>query len=85
MKVGIIGAGNIGGTAARLLVHAGHEVAISNSRGPESLAGLVAELAPKAHAMTVDDAARFGDVVLLAVPWRTPEALPSATCSAARS
>jgi 8-hydroxy-5-deazaflavin:NADPH oxidoreductase len=76
MKIGILGAGNIGGVAARLFVAAGHEVALSNSRGPESLKELVRELGPKAHAMTVDDASRFGDVVLLAVPWRTPEALP---------
>lgn len=76
MKIGIIGAGNIGATAARLFVRAGHEVGISNSRGPDSLRGLVAELGPQAHAMTVNDAARFGDMVLLAVPWRSPEALP---------
>jgi hypothetical protein len=76
MKIGIIGAGNIGATAARLFVRAGHEVGISNSRGPDSLRGLVAELGPQAHAMTVNDAARFGDLVLLAVPWRSPEALP---------
>ena len=76
MKIGILGAGNIGGVAARLFVAAGHEVALSNSRGPESLKELVRELGPSAHAMTVDDAARFGEVVLLAVPWRTPEALP---------
>lgn len=77
VKIGIIGAGHIGGTAARLFVNAGYEVAISNSRGPESLGKLVAELGPEAHAMAVEDAARFGDVVLLAVPWRKPEALPS--------
>lgn len=76
MKIGILGAGNIGATAARLFVAAGHEVAVSNSRGAESLRELVSELGPRAHAMTIDDAARFGDVILLAVPWRTPEALP---------
>ncbi len=76
MKIGILGAGNIGATAARLFIEAGHEVAVSNSRGPESLKELVRELGPRAHAMTIDDAARFGDLVLLAVPWRTPEALP---------
>ncbi|HEY1940332.1 MAG TPA: NADPH-dependent F420 reductase [Candidatus Angelobacter sp.] len=76
MKIGILGAGNIGATAARLFVSAGHEVAISNSRGPESLRELVNELGPQAQAMTVTDAARFGEIVLLAVPWRTPEALP---------
>jgi len=76
-KIGIIGAGMIGATAARLFVEAGHEVAVSNSRGPETLAGLIEELGPKARAMTAADAARWGDIVLLAVPWRTPEALPS--------
>jgi 8-hydroxy-5-deazaflavin:NADPH oxidoreductase len=77
MKIGIIGAGMIGATSAQLFVEAGHEVAISNSRGPESLRSLVEELGPKARALDVDAAARFGDVVLLAVPWRKPEALPA--------
>src|SRR5436309_10668083 len=78
MKIGIIGSGNIGATVAQLFARAGHEVAISNSRGPESLKELVAELGEKAHAATVEDAARFGDVVLLAIPWRRPEGLPRA-------
>ena len=78
MKIGIIGAGNIGHTAARLFVEAGHEVALSNSRGPESLRDVVAGLGEKAHAATVDEAAQFGEIVLLAVPWSKPEALPGA-------
>ena len=78
MKIGIIGAGMIGATAARLFAEAGHDVAISNSRGPASLAETVAALGPRVRAVTVDDAAKFGDVVLLAVPWRKPEALPPA-------
>jgi predicted dinucleotide-binding enzyme len=77
MRIGIIGAGMIGATAARLFVKAGHDVAVSNSRGPDSLGDLIAELGPRARAATVDDAARFGEVILLAVPWRTPEALPA--------
>jgi predicted dinucleotide-binding enzyme len=76
MKIGVIGAGNIGHTIARLLVEAGHEVALSNSRGPESLKDVIDELGPQAHAETVDNAAAFGEIVLLAVPWRSPEALP---------
>lgn len=76
MKIGIIGAGMIGGTAARLFAQVGHEVAVSNSRGPESLRELVAELGANARAMGVDEAASWADIVLLAVPWRTPEALP---------
>jgi predicted dinucleotide-binding enzyme len=76
MKIGILGSGNIGATAARLFVAAGHEVAVSNSRGPDSLRELIRELGPQAHAMTVREAVRFGEVILLAVPWRSPEALP---------
>jgi hypothetical protein len=84
MKVGIIGAGMIGATAGKLFVRAGHEVALSNSRGPTSLSALVAELGPRAKAMTVADAARWADVVLLAVPWRIPEALPPADAVAGK-
>jgi hypothetical protein len=78
MKIGILGSGKIGAVAAQLFVAAGHEVALANSRGPESLRGLVQELGPRAHAMTVTEAAQFGDVVLLAVPWHLEEALPPA-------
>jgi predicted dinucleotide-binding enzyme len=53
-------------------------LALSNSRGPDSLTALVQELGPQARALSVEDAARFGEVVLLAVPWHLPEALPSA-------
>jgi hypothetical protein len=76
MKIGILGSGRIGAVAARLFVEAGHEIALSNSRGPESLREMVAKLGPRAHAVTVDDAARFGEIVLLAVPWHLEEALP---------
>jgi 8-hydroxy-5-deazaflavin:NADPH oxidoreductase len=78
MKIGIIGAGRIGATAARLFSEAGHRVAISNSRGPESLGEIAAELGPSIQASTVADAARFGDVILLAVPWHLENALPPA-------
>jgi predicted dinucleotide-binding enzyme len=77
MKIGLIGAGMIGGTLAHLLAPVGHEVAVSNRRGPESLQSMLAELGPTAHAMTVEEAARWADIVILAVPWRSPEALPS--------
>lgn len=76
MKIGIIGAGHIGGTAARLFIDAGHEIAISNSRGPETLRELVAELGPRARAVTAEEAARFGEVVLLAVPLKDYVTLP---------
>src|SRR5438067_4419890 len=76
MKIGIIGAGHIGGAAAKLFAQAGHEVAISNSRGPESLKDLVAEIGHGAKAMTADETAAFGEIVLLAVPWVKTEAYP---------
>jgi predicted dinucleotide-binding enzyme len=76
MRVGVIGSGRIGGTAARLFAAAGHEVAIANSRGPETLADLGAEIG--AQADTVEGAASFGDVVLLAIPFRAYTDLPAA-------
>ena len=76
MKIGIIGAGHIGGTAARLLAGAGHDVAVSNSRGPASLESLVATLGGKVRAETPEGATRFGEVVLLAIPWRRMDELP---------
>ena len=83
MRIGIIGSGHIGGTAARLFARAGHDVAVSNSRGPASLAPLVDEVnaevgEARVRAGTVAEAAAFGEMVLLAVPWRAPEALPPA-------
>ncbi|MCA1651348.1 MAG: NAD(P)-binding domain-containing protein [Acidobacteria bacterium] len=84
MKIGIIGAGKIGATAARRFIDAGYDVALSNSRGPQSLEPLVAELGPRAQAMTVADAARWAEVVLLAVPWRLPDALPPADAVAGK-
>lgn len=77
MKIGIVGAGNIGSTAARLFVRAGHEVAISNSRGGEGLEPLVEELGPKAKATTIADAANFGEVVLVAIPFGKYKTLPA--------
>src|SRR5437870_3590165 len=76
MKIGIIGAGKIGSTLARLFANAGHEVAISNSRGAESLDALAKEIGGQTQAMTVADAAKWAEVVHLAAPFRNPEALP---------
>src|ERR1044071_4049925 len=78
MKIGVIGSGNIGATAARLFARAGHEVAVSNSRGGAGLESLVAELGNKAHATNTEEAARFGEVVLVAVPFGKYGALPPA-------
>lgn len=69
MKIGIIGAGHIGGALAKLWVAAGHEVLLS-SRHPEELKALAATLGPKAHVGTPREAALFGDVLLLSVPYK---------------
>src|SRR5688500_12552228 len=74
--VGIIGAGHIGSTLARGLVDRGYEVVISNSRGPETLAGLVADLGENATAATVTDAAASGDVVIVTVPLKAVADVP---------
>lgn len=79
MKIGIIGSGNIGSTAAKLFVDVGHTVAISNSRGPDSLTELVADLGPNARATTVEEAAAFGEIVLEAIPYGEHESLPAET------
>ena len=77
MDIGIIGSGNIGANAARLFARAGHEVAISNSRGPESLQDLVDEIGQNARAATVEEAADFGEVVLVAIPFFASDTLPA--------
>jgi 8-hydroxy-5-deazaflavin:NADPH oxidoreductase len=68
MRIGIIGAGQIGGTLARRLAAVGHEVCIANSRGPASLAGLAKETGAKP--VTVEQAARSGDVVIVTIPMK---------------
>ncbi len=77
MNIGVIGSGNIGANAARLFAQAGHDVAISNSRGPESLQELVADIGPNVRAATVEEATDFGEVVLLAIPFFAYETLPA--------
>jgi predicted dinucleotide-binding enzyme len=68
MRIGIIGAGQIGGNLARRLTKLGHEVSIANSRGPESLAALAKETGAKP--VTVRQAARAGDVVIVTIPMK---------------
>ncbi len=75
--IGLIGSGNIGGTVARLAVDAGHDVVLSNSRGPETLQGLVAELGPHARAGTSEEAAAAGDIVVVTVPLTSVERVPA--------
>jgi len=74
-SIGIIGAGNIGAAFARSLARNGIAATIANSRGPESLSGLVDELAPHISAGTIEAVAQ-ADMVLIAVPWsKLPAAL----------
>jgi 8-hydroxy-5-deazaflavin:NADPH oxidoreductase len=74
MRIGIIGAGNVARAITHLLTPRNHEVILSNSRGPSSLAALAAELGPQVTAGTVADAAE-AELAVLAVPW---QAVPSA-------
>lgn len=69
IRIGVIGAGNIGGTIGTLWVKDGHEVMFA-SRHPEALASMVSELGPKAKAGTPEEAIRFGDAVFIAVPYK---------------
>lgn len=85
MKIAVLGVGPIGGAAARQFANAGHELSLVNSRGPESLRGLAAELGPRVTAATAKDAVRDADVVLLSVGWpHLTEALASAGSLAGR-
>src|SRR5690348_2279088 len=74
--IGLIGSGHIGGTVARLAVDAGHDVVLSNSRGPETLGDLVQELGPHARAATPAEAAAAGDVVVVTIPLRAYREVP---------
>jgi len=76
--VGIIGSGQIGTALARLAINAGHRVVLSNSRSPDTLTGLIAELGPQASAVTSEEAATAGDVVVVTVPLRAFVHLPAA-------
>jgi len=73
--VGLLGAGRMGETLARLLAGAGHDVRLANSRGPATLAGLVADIGPGAAALAARDIADGAEVVILATRW---EQLPDA-------
>lgn len=75
MKIGIIGAGMIGGTLARRLAQLGHEVAIANSRGPETLTAMASEVG--ARAVTVAEAAKSGEIVVVTIPEKAVNDLPS--------
>ena len=74
-SIGFIGSGNIGSTVAKLAVDAGHDVVLSNSRGPETLQDLVTELGPHARAGTTQEAAS-ADVVVVSVPLKAADQIP---------
>lgn len=74
--IGIIGAGHIGSQLARKAVGLGYDVVISNSRGPETLGELIAELGPKARAATAAEAAAAADFAVVTVPLRSLGNLP---------
>lgn len=74
--IGIIGSGYIGKDVAQLALAAGHRVVLSNSRGPESLVGVVAELGDGAAADSVRGVAEAVDIVVLAMPIEAYETLP---------
>src|SRR5262245_43807439 len=74
--IGLIGAGHIGSQLARLAIAHGYAVVISNSRGPETLSTLVAELGPNARAVTAEEAAEAGDLVVVTVPLKNYQQVP---------
>jgi 8-hydroxy-5-deazaflavin:NADPH oxidoreductase len=76
MRIGVIGAGNMGATLARRLARLGHPVSIANSRGPESLTALAAEIG--AMPVSVVDAAKAGEIVIIAIPTKAVADLPRA-------
>lgn len=77
MKVGIVGAGHIGGGIARQLAAAGHELMLAFSRDQETLRALAASIGPTVTVGTPTEAVAFGEVVVISVPWPVlPEALP---------
>jgi predicted dinucleotide-binding enzyme len=74
MKIGIIGAGNIGGNLTRRLTALGHDVSVANSRGPETLTSLAEETG--ATPVTVTEAARGAEIVVVTIPLKAVPDLP---------
>jgi len=72
----LIGSGNMGSAVARLAVAAGLDLVLSNSRGPQTLSGLVDQLGKRATAATVEEAARAGDWVVLSIPFGAYQRIP---------
>jgi hypothetical protein len=74
--IGLIGAGNIGSQLARLAVQHSYKAVLSNSRGPDTLSDLVAEIGEGASAGTPEDAARAGDIVVVTIPLKNIDSVP---------
>lgn len=74
--VGFIGAGRLGATLARLVVRTGRDVVLSNSRGPETLTDLVADIGPRAWAATPTEAASAADMVVVSIPFKAYRNVP---------
>lgn len=74
--IGLIGAGHIGSQVARLAVKNGYDVVLSNSRGPDTLKDLVAELGRRARAATPVEAAKAGDIVVVTIPLKNYRSVP---------
>ena len=74
--IGLIGAGHIGSQVARLAISQGYNVVLSNSRGPETLSTLIAELGPKARAATPFEAAQAADIAVVTVPLKNYRQVP---------
>jgi len=84
MKIGIIGAGRMGGTLTVLLARAGHTVLPANAKGGDSLNGLEAEAGPNAHAVTPAQAAEQAELVIIALPFGAKGGLPTASAVAGK-
>jgi hypothetical protein len=78
MKIGIIGSGHIGGTLAEKLAAAGHEIGMANAHGPRSLERRAERLGDRVCAMTVDEAAAYGELVIVSIPLGSYRSLPAA-------
>lgn len=74
--IGFIGSGHIGSQLARLAVSHGYDVVLSNSRGPQTLGGLVDELGPRARAATPEEAAGAGDLAVVTIPLHALSTVP---------
>jgi predicted dinucleotide-binding enzyme len=75
--IGIIGSGHVGSSLARAAIAHGYDVVLSNSQGPDSLAGLVRDLGPRVRAGTPGEAAAAGDFVIVAIPITTIDQVPA--------